>query len=722
MATLQKIRSYGTVLILILGLALFAFIAEELVRALSSSRNASRQVIGEVYGKSVNYTQFNELVEEYENAVKLSNGNQNLSEAQSIQIRDQVWNDLVSQQIIEHEAKALGLTVTDAELQSIINTGNSQLLRQTPFVNQQTGVFDVNALKQFLTNYDEIQNNPDYPEAQKEAMAQYYNYWKFVEKQVRQEALTQKYQSLIGACLLSNPVSAKAAFEARNNETQVLLAAVPYTTIMDTDVEPTESELKAKYDEMRTQYPALFDMLQEARDIKYIVVPVTASKADEEDLRAELKEYAQALENSENVANVVRESRSLVAYSGLPVSRKSLPTDIANLLDTIAPGTITEPTINPAENTMNLVKYIAKVQQPDSVEYSLITVAGNDEKAKKTADSILVALNAGTPMDTIAKQQNQSAATQWITSAQVGNSNMREDDRKFVETLFTTPAGTYTKLDIAGGSFIIKVTDRRNIIDKYDVAVIKRSIDFSEDTHNDIWNKFSSFLAANPKQADIEANAAQEGYTVQTAQYIGSGDHYIAGIRSTTDALRWVFNSDTKVGEVSELYEAGNANDQLLVVMLTDIHKKGLRDFKDENLQNILKQEVIKDKKAAKIMEQVGGAKSIADVAKVSGAVQDTVSHITFASPVFVQKVVSNEPILSGAASVAKKGDFVTGVKGEGAVYAFQVLDKKELAGKFDQKKEETLQANTLTRNLSALMQTLARKAKITDDRYKFYQ
>jgi peptidyl-prolyl cis-trans isomerase D len=107
MATLQTIRSKGTILILILGLALFAFIAEELVRALSSSRNASHQVIGEVYGENVNYQDFNELVSEYENAVKLSNGNQNLTEQQSIQLRDQVWNDYVSQQIIQHEAKAL---------------------------------------------------------------------------------------------------------------------------------------------------------------------------------------------------------------------------------------------------------------------------------------------------------------------------------------------------------------------------------------------------------------------------------------------------------------------------------------------------------------------------------------------------------------------------------------------------------------------------------------
>ena len=721
MATLQKIRSYGTVLILILGLALFAFIAEELVRALSSSRNANRQVIGQVYGKDVNYQQFNELVEEYENAVKLGNGGQSLSEAQSIQIRDQVWNELVSQQIIEHEAKALGLCVSDAELQNIINTGSSQLLRQTPFVNQQ-GQFDVNALKQFLTNYEEIMANADYPEAQKEAMTSYYKYWKFVEKQVRQETLAQKYQTLISSCLLSNPISAKAAFEARNNETSVLLAAVPYTTIKDTDVEPQEDELKAKYSEMQKQYPDMFDMLQEARDIKYIVVPVTASQADKDDLMKEMNEYKAALDSSENLANVVRESRSIVGYSGLPVARKSLPNDIAVQLDSLAPGALVGPTVNVAENTMSVVKYIAKVQQPDSVEYRLISVPGTDAKAKKSADSIYNALAAGAPIDTIAKKYNQAAEAQWITSANVGNSSLRDDDRQFVDLLFNTPAGTLKRLDIAGGSFIIKVTDRRNIIDKYNVAVIKRAIDFSEDTHNQIWNKFSSFLAANPKQEDIEANAAKEGYNVQTAQYIGSGDHYIAGIRSTTDALRWVFNKSTKVGDVSELYEAGNANDQLLVVMLTAVHKKGQRDFKDENLQQILSQEVLKDKKAAQIIDKIQNMKSVAEVAKMAGAVQDTVSHITFASPVFVQKVASSEPILSGAASTAKQGQFVTGVKGEGAVYAFQVLSKNKLEGKFDQKQEEAQQANTYMRNMQGLMQTLARKAKITDNRYLFYQ
>jgi len=721
MAAIQKIRSYGVVLICIVGIALFAFIAEELVRAISTTRNVGRQVIGEVYGESVNYQEFNDLYSEYENAVKMSNGGQNLTDVQATQLRDQVWNALISQKVIEHEASALGLQVTDAEVKSLISTGSSPVLGQTPFVNQQTGAFDANMLKQFLSNYEEIMGNPDYPETQKESMEQLMKYWKFIEKQVRHQALNQKYQALLSGCMIGNPASAKAAFEARQTESTVLLAAVPYTSIKDTEVQPSEEELKAKYNEMKQQLPGVFEMPQETRDIKYIAVPIKASKADEEALNKELAEYGQQMEDENLIANTVRESRSQVTYNGLSVSKKSLPSDIATQIDSMAPGTQKGPYLNQMDNTLNLIKYISKTQLPDSVEFRRIDIAGTDEKAAKSADSILTALTAGAPMDSVAKRYNQAATAQWLTSAQVDKAQLNEENRDFINTLLTMPAGSYKKIDATGGKIILQVTDRRNMIDKYNVAVIKRSIDFSEETHNNVWNKFSSFLAANPSQADIEANASKNGYTVQESQYVSASDHYIANIHSTTDALRWVFDK-AKKGEVSELYECGNNNDELLVVMVNDIHPKGTRDMNEPNLKTMLEQEVIKDKKAAMLLDKTKGAKSLAEVAKQQGAVQDTVSHITFAAPVFVQKVASSEPALSGAVAAAKKGDFVTGVRGEAAVYAFQVLEQKKNDGKYDQKKEIEQLSSTYMRNLNGLMGALVKEAKIEDNRYKFYQ
>ena len=720
MATLQKIRSRGTILIIILGLALFAFIAEELVRALSSSRNASRQVIGEVYGENVNYQEYNELVDAYENVVKLNNGSQNLTEAQTIQIRDQVWNEYIGEKIIEHEAKALGLKVTNAELQNVINTGASQILRQTPFVNQQ-GNFDVNSLNQFLTSYNEIMENTEYPAEQKEMVEAYYKYWQFVEKQVRNEILSQKYQSLLMGCLTPNSVSAKAAFEAHNNETDILLAAVPYTSIKDSEIEVSDKELKAKYEEEKKQYPTRYDMPEEARDIKYILVTVTASEADKTALTEEMTEYAAALNQGENLSNIVREAHSSISYNGVPMSRKALPADIAAIVDSVAPGSIVGPTVGP-DNTMNVVKYIAKVQQPDSVQYRTISIPGTDAQAVQRADSILTALNGGAIIDSIAKRYNQAAQEMWLTSAQVDGATLRDDDKKFVEAAFSAPAGSYRKLEVSGGNIIVKVSDRRNIIDKYDVAIIKRPIDFSEDTHNKIWNDLSEFIAANPTQADIEANAPQKGYTVMTSEYMIAGSHYVANVHGTTDALRWVFNDKTKIGDISELYEAGNANDQLLVVMLTGIHKKGWRSLEDEDLKQFISEEVIKDKKAERIQAQMKEAKSLMDIAKIQGAVQDTISQITFSSPAFVMKTASSEPALSGAATGAKMGQFVKGIKGNGGVYGFLVINKKTLNGKFEAKQEKVQLSSAYMRSLNLLMPTLARKANVTDNRYKFYQ
>ncbi len=722
MAAIQKIRSYGVVLICIVGLALFAFIAEELVRAISTTRNIGRQVIGEVYGESVNYQDFNTMYEEYENAVKTTGSGQNLTDAQAVQLRDQVWNEYLTQQIIGHEARALGLTVTDAEVQTLINTGSAPILRQTPFVNQQTGSFDANMLKQFIANYDEIMNNPDYPETQKESLEQLMRYWKFIEKQVRQQALVEKFQALMSNCIIANPVNAKAAFEARNTESTVVLAAIPYTTIKDTDVQPGEGEIKDKYNEMKGQYPDMFDMQQESRDIKYIAVPIEASEADREALRKELLEYAQALEDgSATPASVARESRSSCLYNGLPQSKSSLPTDVAAIVDSMAVGSMEGPYESTTDNSMNVVRLIAKTSLPDSVEFRRIDIPGTDEKAAQTVDSIMTALNSGAIMDSIAKTYNQAAALQWVTSAQVDGAQLNEEGRDFILTLFSTPAGTFKKVSVAGGSIILQINDRRNFVDKYDVVVIKRAIDFSDDTHNEVWNKFSSFLAANPDVADIEANASQNGYTVRESQYVGSTSHYIANISGTTDALRWVFDK-AKKGDVSELYECGTNNNELLVVMVTDVHKKGPRSINDANLHSLLEQEVIKDKKAARIMENTGSAKSLAEVMKAEGAVRDTVTGITFSAPVFVTRVASSEPVLSGAVAASAKGDFVSGVRGDNAVYAFQVIDTRKRPGEMDAKQEETTLTSSYLRNLNGVMNALVRKAKIVDHRYKFYQ
>jgi len=717
MATLQKIRNRGKILIATVGLALFAFIAEEFVRSLTYTQAESHQRVGKIYGDKINVQDFNALVEEYTGVVKFTQGINTLSDDQLSMIRDQVWQSLVNEKMLQHECEKLGITVTEAEMQDIINNGRSPMLAQTPFRTQQ-GQFDVNALKQFLNQYKDVMSQTEIGSEIKEQYQQMFDYWKFIEKAIRQQTLNQKYQTLLNGLMVSNPVAAQASFDGRTNETDIYMAALPFSSVKDDDVTVDDNELKAKYNEMKEMFRAE----QETRDIKYIDIKVTASEADKANLQKEMECYAQALAEGADPAKTVREAASQIPYSVLPVSAKSLPHDIAEELDTLAIGSQVGPFVHDHDNTINVVRLINKVSLPDSVEVRQIAPRGDDMAAiEKTADSIMAALAAGADFDTIAKKYDQPATKTWITSAQYEGQLIDETNRKFLNTITTAAVGSNNKIVLDGqGVIIAQVTDRRNIVTKYDVAVIKRSIDFSKDTYNKAFNDFSSFLAGNAKAEDIEANAAQSGYNVQTRPNMSNTEHTVANVRSTREAMRWLFNEDTKVGDVSPLYECGD-NDHLLVVMLTGIHKKGYLSWEDEQIRTFLNGEVMKDKKAALLAEKMKDVKSVADVAKIEGAVTDTIKHITFTGNAFVSKVGSSEPALSGSVSKAKKGEFKSGIKGKAAVYAYQVLDQKKLDMKYDQKQEEQKLQQTIARNLGNYQNELYQKADITDNRYIFY-
>ena len=717
MATLQKIRNRGKILIFTVGLALFAFIAEEFVRSLSYTQTERHQRVGKIYGDKINVQDFNAQVEEYTDVVKFTQGVNTLNDDQLSMMRDQVWQTLVNDKIMQHECEKLGITVTDAEMQDIINNGRSPMLAQTPFRTQQ-GTFDVNALKQFLNQYNEVMTNPDLSSEVKEQYQQMNNYWKFIEKTIRRQTLNNKYQALLNGLMVSNPVAAKASFEGRTNETDIYMAALPFTSIKDDDVKVEDSELKAKYEELKE----LFHADEETRDIKYIDINVTASEADKADLQKEMEGYAQALTECADPAKTVREAASQVPYSVLPVSAKSLPHDIAEKLDSMSVGQQVGPFVHEHDNTINIVRLIEKVNLPDSIEVRQIAVPGNDMAAiEKTADSIMNALAAGANFDTIAKKYDQPATKAWLTSSQYEGQAIDENNRKFLSTLSNAAVGSTNKIVFDGqGAIIAQVTDRRNIIAKYNVAVIKRTIDFSKDTYNKAFNDFSSFLAGNPKAEDIEANAAQAGYTVQTRNNLRSTEHNVVNVRSTREALRWIFDEKTKVGDVSPLYECGE-NDHLLVLTLAGIHKKGYLAWDDEQIREYLTSEVMKDKKAAMLQEKMKAAKSIADVAKMEGAVTDTIHHITFMSNAFVSKIGASEPALSGSVSKAKKGDFKSGLKGKAAIYAYQVLDQKKSDAKFDQKEEEQKLQQTIARSLGNFQSELIQKADINDKRYIFF-
>ena len=713
MAVLGKIRHRGKLLVSVIGVALFAFIAEEAVRSCETSKNSERQQIGAVLGEKISYDEFQKLVDEFSDVIKLTQGKDNFTEDELNQVRDQVWNTFVQTKLIEDDAKKLGLTVTDDEIRDILNQGTNQLLLQSPFVNQQTGRFDANALKQFMNEYKK-NTNPQL----REQYEKIYNYWQFIEKTLRQQTLAQKYQVLLGHTFFSNPIEAKQAYNEQTTESDIELAAFPYSSIEDKDVQVSDADLKAKYNELKPR----FRQYDETRDIKYVAVRVKASAGDKAALMKQTKEYAAQLATAEDPSDVVRKSGSDVAYLGVPVNKNAFPSDIQALLDSTSVGTTTAVKENAQDNTLNVVRILSKEQLPDSIQFQAIQVGGETpEEAHKRADSIYNALSAdATQWEAIAKKYGQSGEKTWLTTQQYQYApSLDADTKAYLNALNYASVGALKNIQTTAGNIIVKVADRKAMTTKYVAAVIKTNIAFSKDTYSQAYNKFSQYVSENQTIENLEKNAKKYGYTVETAPDTRTTQHFVANLRATREALKWIF--DSKEGAVSPLYECGE-NDALLVVGLTKIHEKGYRSLDDEQIKEIVKAEVLKDKKAEKIIAKVAGAKSIKD-AQAKGAKVATVNQVSFAAPVFVQLTGSSEPALSGAVAATKVGQFsAKAVKGNAGVYLFKVANSGSRAGvKFDAKSQEMKLAQRNMQMAGNFMQELYIKADIVDNRYLFY-
>ncbi|MBU3835696.1 MAG: SurA N-terminal domain-containing protein [Candidatus Phocaeicola merdigallinarum] len=712
MATLQKIRSKGPLLVIVIGLALFAFIAGDAWKVLQPHQG--KQDVGEVNGEVLSAQDYQKMVDELSEVIKLTNGLNSLTEDQLNNVKDQVWQSYVNNKLIAEQAKKLGLKVTDAEIQAIIEQGTHPLLMQTPFRNPQTGMFDKDMLKKFLVDYANLDAS--------KMPAQYVEYyqkmgafWKFVEKTLAESTLAQKYQNLVTKSLISNPVSAEDAFKARTEQSDLLLAGIPYSSINDSTIQVSDSEIKDRYNEKKEQ----FKQLVETRDIRYIDVKVVPSDADRKAVEKEVTEYSNQLATTtSDFGTFVRSTGSSVNYSDVPVSKSVFPADVASRLDSTGVNEVYGPYYNQTDDSYNAFKVLAKVSSPDSIQFRQIQVyADTEEKTKTLADSIYNALKGGADFAAVAKIYGQTGEATWVNSQSWEGAELDTDNSKFINTLLNQPVDELTNVNIGQANLILQVMNKKSMQTKYKVAVVKRPVEFSKETYNAAYNKFSQFVAQNTTIDSMVKNAEESGYTLTPRTDFSSAEHYVGGVRSTREALKWIFAA--KPGEVSPLYECGE-NDHLMVVALDKIHEAGYRDV--NSVAEMLRSEIRRDKKADKLMAEMKKYNSIAQVKGMKDAVSDSVKHVTFSAPAYISVTRASEPVIGAVASKTAVNQVSAPIKGNAGVYMIQVYAKDKGNEKFDAKQEEATLNNMAVRIVgSQLINDLYQKAKVEDKRYLFF-
>ena len=666
MATLQKIRSKGPLLLIVIGLAMLAFI------------------LGDAW--------------------------------KIIRPKDEVWSVMVRRAILQKETDAIGLTVTDAEVRDVIEKGTDPVLQNTPF-NGSNGTFDVDYLKTFLAVYKDL--DPSVMSAQD--MRQYdamYKYWLYIEDNIKSNLLYSKYISLVTAGLISNPVVAKDSYETRVMRSDVVMASIPYSRISDSTVTVTSADMKKIYADNKE----LLYNYSENRDIYYIDAEILPSDADRKALLAEVNELTTQLAEADAEADfsaLLRRAGSDVTYSEVPRSVAILPFDVVERLDSVGADGVYGPYYNLDDDTYNSFRILSKEVGYDSIQFSVIQIASGEESEDiRISDSILNALKRGGSFTEIAAKYSQSGESDWLVSDAYEPASITGDNAVYLNKLNSMKKGEINNLRLTGGNLIIKVDDVRNKVDKYNVAVIKRQVEFSDETSNNVYNALSQFVAANKTLDDLKNNAEDSDFRLLYYPGFESFSYNVGGVPRSHEALRWLFEANE--GEVSRIFEAGQANDHLMVVAVDKIHPQGYRSIKDAGAA--LSRKAINEKKFESLKSRFDGASSVAELSNVTGISIDTIQYVNFNNSAYVSSSVSNEATIGPAVSRLSRDVLSKPMQGENCIYVAQKISPDSYPTEYDAEAEIARLNSISSRQVAnSLLQELFFQAHIEDTRYKVF-
>ncbi len=714
MATLQKIRNRGPLLLIVIGLALLAFILGDAWKMINPNQGVV--LVGEIDGKSISAMDYQDELEKYSEIIKFSMGVTNLSEEEYTAVKDEVWTSMIRNKILMKEADVIGLMVTDLEVQSVIEQGTDPVLENTPFRNEQTGAFDVDYLKQFLAGYNTLDREGIEPEY----LSYYdnlYNYWLFIEENIKMSLLYQKYSSLVEGSILSNPVSIKNSYENRIKRADVLFAAIPYYEVAYSLVKVSNADLKKLYNERKD----LFKQAVESRDIVYIDYEIQPSAADREETQKEMMDFSSQLSNTnDEFTSFIRLTESVVPYSEVPRTASALPFDVVLRLDSVKFGETYGPYYNASDDSYNSFKLLSKIEAYDSIQYNLIQISRDtEEQTVSLSDSIYRAIKGGADFAEIAMKYGQDGTSQWISSINYETEAIFGNNALFLNQLNSMKKGEIVNLKIDNSNLVIKVVDTKKPVSKYDVAIIKRIATFSSETSNDAYNKLSAFVAANNTVDSLEANSEKNNYRLYTIADFQSFQNNVGDVAKSHEALRWAYEANN--GEVSKIFEVGENNNHLLVVGLKAIHKKGYRPYEDVKANLIPL--ALKEKKAELLIEKLNSAKTMEEALKLdSVVVYDTIQFVNFTTPVFTSVTYSNEPALGPSVFNLKEKEMTLPIKGEAGVFVAEKITPDELPVEFDRTTEKNrMRAMYATTIANQILQELYFQADVEDIRYKTF-
>lgn len=705
MAAIERIRRHSGLLIAIIGLALLAFVLQDLFQSQGRNREYNVAVID---GEKIPYQDFETLKDKNMESRRTSNNN--LSSAETYNIYNSTLDQMVKDHIMGKEYEAVGINVSPDELyDQFVGENPHQWVIQS-FSNPD-GSFNKEMVEYYLQNLNDFA-----PDARVR--------WLDFERAVKDNRLETKFNELVKASYHVPAALAEKYYQNKNTKASADVIALRYATIPDSTVVVTDKDNKAFYEENKFRFET-----DERRDIDYVVFEIKPSQEDRQDALKLVQSMREDFVNTDNVVNFVN-ANSDRRYDSTWMGRKDVSQQIEKAI--FDNGNGKGYVYGPYEDneTFNLVRIVDMQSRPDSLKAShiLISYAGapnsqdtiTKEQAEAKANELLAQLRSNPKNEGLFAELAEANSTDPGSKTKGGDLGWFTDGAMVVpfnEYVVNNPVGSLGIVETIFGYHIIKVTDKTQAQPKVRLAYLTHEITPSTKTYQNTFAEANKFVTESKNYDQFNAAVEREGLTKRTMPRMNAATYQITGIDNPRQIVRWAFDDKTKVGDVSSIFDL---DDMFVVAALTNIVPEGYAPM--EAVIDQAKYQVINKKKGEMAVEKMKAcANDVNRMVNELGAESTAVSDITIDS-----RVLSNfgvEADIIGTLLGMKEGEEVGPIAGNSSAFILKNVKLTPAEATTDYSdilREKTSQFNNKVLN-GSVYNALKNLADIKDNRAVFY-
>jgi len=707
MAAIEKIRRRSGLLIAIIGLALLAFVLQDLFQSTGRHREFNVAVVD---GEKIPYKDFEDLKNKNLENMKRSYGN-SLTSAQTYSTYNNTLEQMIKEHIMNKEYDKLGINVTSEELYD-------QFVGEEPhqWVIQNFSDANGNFNRELLDNY--LQNLDNMPVEAR-------NQWVEFENAVKENRLETKFNNLLKASYFVPNKLAQKYYENKNVKASADVIALRYSSIPDSTVVVTDQDNKKFFEENKYRFET-----DEARGIEYVVFDIKPSAEDRQDALEFVADLKEGFKETDNAANFVN-ANSDARYDSTWMGRSDVPTAIESVVfdNGNQPGFVFGPYFD--NEAYNLVRIMDFQNRADSLRAShiLIPYVGalrsedtitTKERAQAIADSLANVLKKNVKKPELFAELATQFSSDKGSAEKGGDLDWFTDGTMvtdFNEFVMNNPVGQIGVVETPFGFHVIKVTGKTEMHPKARLAILKHDLSSSTKTYQDVFAVANKFVTENRTYDQFNAAIEEQGLTKRTMPRMNASTYQITGIDNPRQIVRWAFDEKTKKGDVSSIFELDN---MFVVAALTDVVPEGYAPL--EKVVEQSKYQILNKKKGEIALEKMKACgNDYSRMVSELGAEESTVNDVNLEGRVLGNFGVESDII--GTILGMKEGEVVGPIAGNTSAFIVKNVKVQNAPATTDYSailREKTSQFNNKVLN-NAAYNALRNNAKIEDNRVNFY-